>query len=863
MMRDYEIETPDGKTIVVEGPEDATDDELIAFAQAELKRRRPNQRYSRPVVERPSVRSAPVPEVGLNLDPNRRAVQDILASQTATGGAPNLRDVFNNAATFSLGDEINGSVAAIGNVLASPFTGDFNPRQAYYDQRDADRARLSQVREQSPVLSIAADLGGGLITGGGMTRAVSAAPNALSALKTAALEGGVLGSVAGWGAGEDAETSAVQGVLGGIFGGVLGGATPLIVGGGQRLASGTRRLFGSDQPQLAREIVGDALRADGNTGGSAGASMDAAAALGVPRMLADTGDNARSLLASVGRQPGASRTIAREAVIGRQQEQAGRVRGYIERDLGPITNTPVQAEALRDAARREAQEAATTAAAGVQEGVGAVGPAVDRLASGASAREGFEASYDAARQRTRDAYEVPELQNPQPIEIPSELFARDLRSAADDFYGDGGGDIPADLVRIIDDAAAPNATTRTLTNIDRRLADFAGQARMSGSRADAAFAERLRGNLSDFADRAAPADYRAALANAKSVRAEQGRLFETRDLPRTFANDRFGNPVVGDTSIPGRLFRPGAPGGDTADSLIAAVGPERAEAAAREELRRLLEDGGDLTSRALGGIASRYGEVLQRFPSLAGQVDDLAGRVAAREAAEQGVATAGRPGSTALEQGASALRLTPDEIGRQVGNLSPDDRGLFAQGYRNSLADMVAGRVDDADKARAVFGTPQRRDALRSLYGPDEMSRFEATLGLEREGNETFRSIATGSQTAERLASDAQTGDGGLIEAAGDAVLRGTQGGMVGFLGSLFRPVMNAGRYGVGQSGNNVRQSVATLLTETDPARLREIIEEANRAAQAVEGSRRNGLNSGVVLGRGLAQGVVTSAGNQ
>ena len=32
-MKPYLVDTPDGKTITIEGPDDATDDELIAIAQ--------------------------------------------------------------------------------------------------------------------------------------------------------------------------------------------------------------------------------------------------------------------------------------------------------------------------------------------------------------------------------------------------------------------------------------------------------------------------------------------------------------------------------------------------------------------------------------------------------------------------------------------------------------------------------------------------------------------------------------------------------------------------------------------------------------------------------------------------------------
>lgn len=863
-MRDYEIETPDGKTIVVEGPEDATDDELIAFAQAELKRRRPNQRYSRPVVERPSVRSAAAAEAGeLNLDPKRRAVQEILASQERTGGAPGFRDVVTNAALLGLPDEIDGAVAAVGNVLSSPFTGNLNPSQAYYDQRDADRGRLAQARENAPLQSIFGDVLGGFATGGNAVKLAGAAPNALRSAWTmarqGAKEGAVLGGIAGFGSGDGAEGSALGGVLGGGFGGVLGSAIPLIANAGYRTFNGVRRFMGAE-PDLARRVVGDALGADANSGRAAGEMMDGASALGVPYMLADTGENARSLAASVSRQPGPSRRIVRDAVTDRQIQQSDRVRGFVERDLGPITSTPAQAEALREEARVAAQEAVTRAGDNLSETVGSVGPVMDRAASGSAARETFEGAYGAARQRTREAYNAPELQNPQPIEIGTEFFARDLRKAADDFYGDGGGEMPAAIQSILSDAAAPAATTRTLTNIDRRLADVAGEARMGGRNAEAAFAERLRGNLNAFADEAAPADYRAALASAKQVRAEQGRVFETRDLPRAFARDRYGNPVVGDTTVPTRLMRPGAPGGDTADSLVEAVGPAEAENLVRQELRRVIEDAGDLTPARLRTIAARYDEAMGRFPGVRSDLDQVLSRADALDAAQTQAGQAGRIGSTPVERGAAAVNMSADEIERIVAGLPDDARPLFAQGFRNGMVDALERKGDDADKARALLGSPRKRQAIASLFGgTDELARFETTLGLERNANDTYRSVMTGSQTAERRAADTETDDGGLVENTMGSLIRGGQNGWTGVFAEFLSRARST-QYGAGEAGKQVRQDIATLLTETDPARLRQILDEANRAAeaQALRGTRFNG--GARVAGASLAQGLVTTA---
>lgn len=289
-----------------------------------------------------------------------------------------------------------------------------------------------------------------------------------------------------------------------------------------------------------------------------------------------------------------------------------------------------------ESARTAADNSAQAAAARATQAREAVGPIADRTATGAETRQVFEDAYQAAKDRTRQAYNAPELTKPHPITIPRTVFSK-VRDAADDFYGDGGGEMPTRLQGIISDLADEHATTRTLTNIDRRLADFAGEARSQGRRSEAAFAERVRSDLGNFVNESAPQAYRDALSNAKAVRAEQGRLFETGAPSQAFATDRFGNASVGDTTVPSRIVRPGAAGGDAIDSLISAIGPDAAEQAARQELRRVIEEGNIHTAAQAASVANRFGEVAKRFPTLQRDLSELqaaAGRVDSARAAQ-------------------------------------------------------------------------------------------------------------------------------------------------------------------------------------------------------------------------------------
>jgi hypothetical protein len=82
--------------------------------------------------------------------------------------------------------------------------------------------------------------------------------------------------------------------------------------------------------------------------------MMSAQANDVPMMLADTGENARGLLAAATRTSGPARTLARDALENRQAGLAERVTNAIERDLGPISNPHQVADNLMTRARATA-----------------------------------------------------------------------------------------------------------------------------------------------------------------------------------------------------------------------------------------------------------------------------------------------------------------------------------------------------------------------------------------------------------------------------------------------------------------------------------------------------------------------------
>lgn len=207
----------------------------------------------------------------------------------------------------------------------------------------------------------------------------------------------------------------------------------------------------------------------------------------------------------------------------------------------------------------------------------------------------------------------------------------------------------------------------------------------------------------------------------------------------------------------------------------------------------------------------------------------------------------------ALQLGRRSLNSSAEDIEAATARMSDAEREQYALGFRGAMADNINRAVDGAGQAQRLLGTPRKRQALEAVFGGEEnFNRFLQTLADERATTETYRSVMTGSQTAERLAADAQTSDNGLLESAAGATLRGvTQ--PVGFLGDLIKSLGEVNRFGAGQAGDATRERVAALLSETDPQVLRNLAREI-RTAAARQQLRRRGVNrvvgkAGVAIG--------------
>jgi hypothetical protein len=271
--------------------------------------------------------------------------KQLLLGKPADYGAA---DAIIHGATLGADNVAAGFGGMLANALTAPFSDkvDFHPLQAFEQSRKARIDQSNRYAQEKPVTSTVGGIVGALTSLPGQALATAArAPTVLARAVQAAKA--AVPSAAAQGALGSREWSDAPGnaLIAGTAGAALSGAFPVagavmspVVGGVKRLVTGGEG--------LAAQRVMEALQADNSSPVDAGRLMDAARGRGVPRMLADTGENTRRLVGAVYRQPGSGRTIVRDALTNRQKAQGERLQNAISRDLGPVANVQQQSDAL-------------------------------------------------------------------------------------------------------------------------------------------------------------------------------------------------------------------------------------------------------------------------------------------------------------------------------------------------------------------------------------------------------------------------------------------------------------------------------------------------------------------------------------
>lgn len=207
-------------------------------------------------------------------------------------------------------------------------------------------------------------------------------------------------------------------------------------------------------------------------------------------------------------------------------------------------------------------------------------------------------------------------------------------------------------------------------------------------------------------------------------------------------------------------------------------------------------------------------------------------------------------GIDAMNQGRQALSMTADDLEARMRDMSPYERQMFQLGTRRAMAELVASKGDTADVVHALTGTGKKRAMLARLFGSrQDFQRFVDTLGHEQEAFRTFRTARLGSPTAANLQDDNALAD--AVTEGGASLLTGGHG----MLRAAARFVTSAGRRRI---NDNTAQEITALLSESDPARLRQLASElrqeqarqASLTARRARNARVGGVVAGEVAGR-------------
>ena len=159
------------------------------------------------------------------------------------------------------------------------------------------------------------------------------------------------------------------------------------------------------------------------------------------------------------------------------------------------------------------------------------------------------------------------------------------------------------------------------------------------------------------------------------------------------------------------------------------------------------------------------------------------------------------------------------ELVRKVGKMTPAEREALKSGVITKVQELASGTNDATNFVKTVFGSPQRRMALRLAFDdPKAFERFESFIKVQAEKVRTTNKVMGNSSTVERQIA---MQDGGIDPSAlvdlGANAATGNAMGMVRSLGQQAASRM---------TGMNEKsaETMSRMLFEADPARQQEML---------------------------------------
>ena len=159
------------------------------------------------------------------------------------------------------------------------------------------------------------------------------------------------------------------------------------------------------------------------------------------------------------------------------------------------------------------------------------------------------------------------------------------------------------------------------------------------------------------------------------------------------------------------------------------------------------------------------------------------------------------------------------ELVRKVGKMTPAEREALKSGVITKVQELASSTTDATNFVKTVFGSPQRRMALRLAFGdPKEFEKFEKFIRVQTDKVRTTNKVMGNSSTVERQIA---MQDGGIDPSAlVDLGANAATGNVMGMARSLAQ--QGAARL----TGMNEKsaETMSRMLFEADPARQQEML---------------------------------------
>ena len=192
---------------------------------------------------------------------------------------------------------------------------------------------------------------------------------------------------------------------------------------------------------------------------------------------------------------------------------------------------------------------------------------------------------------------------------------------------------------------------------------------------------------------------------------------------------------------------------------------------------------------------------------------------------------------SAFDDGTNIAKYKSDLLVKKVSAMSPPEKEAFRTGLVSQIQELAMKTGDVSDFTKTIFGSPKKRAAIRLAFGnKKDFENFERFIKLEQDKVKTYNQMYGGSQTTDKAI---EAGFDDFDAREGITLLQQMFTNPVTAVGTATR---NMSRKGLGLNAETSGE-VLNILSETDPARQRLMLDALNQRKNLDAISRQRLLN--------------------